>query len=381
MAGDLTPRRIGARRKLNMTPIRRRAGAFGIALFLSALALPVELAFSQDRSAVPPTGFALVSPERAAALRDLPASPGRAALLRAADRALTRSPHAMARVHVEGTLPGQGIYNESQEALRDLPAVRDLAIAFRLTGEPRYAEAAARFLSAWVETYRVSFNPIDETAFEHLFVAWDLLTETYRAPIASRFGEMLRDFSVGYLAHPLRGSTATNNWNSHRVKLIVLAAFALGDAGVIDQAYSAYVSQLRSNIREDGSTIDFAERDAINYVTYSLEPLAVAALAARHHGHDWMESEDGALRRGFSWLQPFADGTKIHEEFVRSTVSFDRTRAAAGLPGFSGTFDRMKTRLVMALAARLDPRFAPTARALRTEVWQNAWLELLHPIP
>lgn len=354
--------------------------AFGLVLILSFVVLAWS-ASAEDRVDIVPNGFALVSPERAAGLRNLPSSPTRAATLRAADRALARQPHAMTRVHVEGTLPGKGIHDESQEALRDLPAARDLALAARVTGDPRYAEAAARIVGAWADIYQVSFNPIDETAFEHLIIAWDLLPAAQRGGLDAAFGRLLREFSFGYLAHPLRGSTATNNWNSHRVKLIVLAAFAIGDPTLIAEARSAYDAQLRANIRSDGSTIDFALRDAIHYVTYSLEPLAVAALAACQHGQDWMQSEDGALRRGFVWLQPYADGTETHEEFVRSTVTFDRTRAAAGVKGFEGPFDRAKTRTAMALAARLDPRFAPTARALRTEVWQEAWLELLIPMP
>jgi len=43
-------------------------------------------------------------------------------------------------------------------------------------------------------------------------------------------------------------------------------------------------------------------------------------------------------------------------------------------------FQPAKARPAMALAARLDPRFAATARALRTEAWQDPWLELLFPL-
>ncbi len=197
-----------------------------------------------------PFGFALISPERAAALRDLTASPPRAAAIRAADRVLSRTPHAMRRVHVEGTLPGRGIYDESAEALKDLPAARALALAGRLTGEARYVEAARNLLKAWIEIYRVSFNPIDETSFDSLFVAWDLLPTASRPGLGPGYGGLLRAFSEGYLARPLRGGTATNNWNSHRVKLIVLSALALGDADLIVRARQAYVAQLARSIHQ-----------------------------------------------------------------------------------------------------------------------------------
>ena len=327
-----------------------------------------------------PRGFAFVSPELASSLSTSPTTPTRAAALRAADRVLSRVPKAMARVHVEGTLPGQGIYDASLEALKDLPAARDLALAARLTGEARYDDAAARLIRAWVETYKVSFNPIDETAFHQLFVAWDLLAESHRAGMAEAYGRMLHAFSRGYLDNPRRGATATNNWNSHRVMLIALAAFALGEPGLVEQARAAYAAQLRANIRADGSTIDFEARDAIRYVVFDLEPLATVELAARQHGQDWRGDADGALIRAIAWLSPYAAGARTHLEFEKTTIAFDLTRRDAGVPGFGGPFDPKKARTAMALAARLDERFIPVARALRSEPWQDRWLEVLLPL-
>jgi len=346
-----------------------------------AFALCLVLFASAANAQTAQAGYALVSPARAEALAATPDSPARAALLRSAERAMALpSSKARERVHVEGTLPGQGIFDESAEALRELPAIRDLALAARVTGQRRYADKAASFLERWLELYRVSFNPIDESGFDSLFVAWDVLPEAQRAPLAQAMARMLRRFAQGYLDNPLRGQTATNNWNSHRAKLIVLAAFATGDTALIARARQTFEAQLSANIRADGSTLDFALRDAVHYVTYSLEPLAMAAYAARLHGEDWTGFAGGALARGFAWIAPYADGSKSHAEFVNSREPFDRRRAEAGVPGFAGPFDRRKTRLLMALAARLDPAYTPIARELRTEVWQESWLEVLYPL-
>ena len=48
-------------------------------------------------------------------------------------------------------------------------------------------------------------------------------------------------------------------------------------------------------------------------------------------------------------------------------------------PDFRAPFDRRKTRLLMGLAARLDPAYAPLAASLRTEVWHDSWLEIRLP--
>jgi hypothetical protein len=111
-----------------------------------------------------------------------------------------------------------------------------------------------------------------------------------------------------------------------------------------------------------------------------MEPLATAALAARQHGQDWMGEAEAALIRALAWLEPYAAGSRTHQEFANTRIAFDRTRRDAGVKGFEGVFDPKKARTAMALAARLDARFVGTARAMRTESWQDAWLELLIPL-
>jgi hypothetical protein len=143
------------------------------------------------------------------------------------------------------------------------------------------------------------------------------------------------------------------------------------------------------NIRPDGSTRDFVERDALHYVVYTLEPMLMAAAAA--HGDDWYgdPAVDGRLALALDWLKPYALGERTHEEFVRSTVEFDRKPANAGVEGSSGMFDRYKAVYLYWIAARLDPRFQPVSDAVappavwrqRHENWQQQRREstVAHP--
>src|SRR5262249_32405082 len=158
-----------------------------------------------------------------------------------------------------------------------------LALAARLTGEARYAQAAAAIIGAWANVYKPSFNPIDETGFDMLFLAWDLLPAEARAPHVAAMAALLRGFAEGYLAHPVGGRSANNNWNSHRVKGIALAAWSLGDTALVRRARETFAAQLRANIRGDGGTLDFEQRDAVHYVVYDLEPLSLTVLASRAH--------------------------------------------------------------------------------------------------
>lgn len=330
--------------------------------------------------------FALVAPQSAASLFGLAATPMGVYALRSAQRSVTRAPQPMPVVHTEGTLPHEGIYDQSAEAKRDWQAALDASLGARLNGDRAFAAKAAEFIAAWLAVYRPSLNPIDETDFDRMLVAFDLLPEADRAGIADGYRAFCRAMATGYLdAMPkLRGGTATNNWQSHRVKLATLTAFACGDAGLVERARAAFAKQLADNIRSDGTTLDFAERDALHYVVYDLEPLAVAALAASTHGQDWYGDGGGALARALTWLAPFAAGAKTHEEFVRSTVEFDRKRAAAGVAGFAGPWAREGAEYLYALAGRLDPQFIPLAAELTpgftgTRRPQAPWLHLTLP--
>lgn len=326
--------------------------------------------------------FALVSPDVVAALRLKSETPQAREVIRAANAAAQREPHALARVHTEGTLPHQGIYDQSREAMRDWPAMRDLALGFALTGDEKYLRAVTRYFAAWLDVYRASLNPIDETGLDNVILAYDLAGKWLPDPVRQKMAELMRALATGYLAvQPnARKGTTVNNWQSHRVKLITLSAFALNDPGLMANAQRALQTQLDYNLRGDGSTVDFEQRDALHYVVYDLEPLLTAALAAKAHGLDWysMKSRSGAsLETALQWLEPYAAGARTHEEFAHTTVEFDRTRAKAGLPGFSGQWDPRLSTMLYQMAGRLNPRWTTLATQLGPA---HPWLALCFPL-
>jgi len=107
-------------------------------------------------------------------------------------------------------------------------------------------------------------------------LAYDLVGKWLPDDLRLKMAELIRALATGYLAvQPnTRKGTTVNNWQSHRVKLITLSAFALNDPRVISSAQRALQTQLDYNLRTDGSTVDFEQRDALHYVVYDLEPLS-----------------------------------------------------------------------------------------------------------
>jgi len=297
--------------------------------------------------------------------------PTATALLAAAERHLADRPNPLAHVHTEGTLPHHGIREQSIAAEKDWPVMRQAALAWRLSGDPRYLRQVDDYLGAWADVYQPDFNPIDETNLEMLISAYALTADNLRLETRAASRRLISDLGNGYLAriqqfHGQNKGTQTNNWQSHRVKLITVAAAALGDRTMLEQAHQAFKQQIADNVLPDGSVTDFHDRDALHYVVYDLEPLVQAALAAKPYGGDWLnlKANGATLGAALDWLVPYANGQRSHQEFVHTHVQFDRDRAGVGEAGYSGTWDPKSSATLFWLAAQLDKRYLPVATQL-----------------
>lgn len=315
------------------------------------------------------------------------AAPAVQALVKNVAARLNDTPKPLARLHTEGTLPHEGIYDASIDAERDLELMRDAALVWRATGDERYLRLVDRFLLAWATTYQPSFDPIDETHFDSMILAYDMTASALPVKTRNAAVAFIAKLANGYVARvdaqprPLSG-TYRNNWESHRVKLIAMAAFTLDDRKLINAAQRLFVEQIGTNVAADGTTVDFVERDALHYVAYDLAPLVVAALSARRHNRNWLtlRAPNGAtLGLALDWLMPYALGAKTHEEFVHSSVPFDAKRREAGLQGYSGQWDPKTSDELFHLAARLSGRYAGVAQ--RLSPMPPAWLSVCLPLP
>ncbi|PZR32849.1 alginate lyase family protein [Caulobacter segnis] len=327
--------------------------------------------------------FGLLDGRFVAALPDLRERPAAAEVIRRADAGLEREPGPLPVVHTEGTLPGTGIREESTKAREDLPIMLNLALAYRMTGQRPYLQSAERFMTAWTDVYKISLNPIDETHFDQVIMACDLVCSEMTAAARDKIRRFTRAMAEGYLdAMDKPRDKPETNWQSHRVKLAVMAAFQSGDKKLIARARDAYDRQIAANINADGTVFDFHERDALHYVTYDLDPLMMAALSAKAHGQDWFERKSAAgssLPGALDWLTPYALGEKTHQEFVRSKIVFDAQRAAAGQAEYQPhPWDRANGVQTFALAAQLSPRYAPVFKTVATETRKPLapWLAL-----
>jgi hypothetical protein len=276
-------------------------------------------------------------------------------------------------VHTEHTLAADPSRQASLAAERDLRRVRDAALAWRNGAGDVWLQRAAAGLKPWFETYRPDLNPIDETPLDALVEAYALVGRGLPADVRQADAAFLERWARAYVRavdaakdDPRAKGVWTNNWQSHRVKLVAMIAAATGSTALQGDAERLFRLQVAQNIRPDGEVLDFRQRDALHYVVYDLEPLLQASLAARSFGRDWyaMPVNGASLAKAVAWLEPYADGRLAHEEFVHSTVAFDAERARAGERGYSGPFQPRTAARLFHLAAAFDPRFAGLADRL-----------------
>lgn len=282
------------------------------------------------------------------------------------------APHPLAHVHTEGTLPHMGIRDQSLEAEHDWPVMLDAALVWHAGVNEKSYDIAHRFLLAWVDIYTPDLNPIDETNLDALIDTYAILADRLEPEERQRISAWLGRWGWDYVASiaraPKPGGIWTNNWQSHRIKLVTMIAAAIDDEKLFAEARRLFRHQIAVNLLADGQVMDFAERDALHYVVYDLEPLLRAALAARAYRDEdwyrWQAPNHASVARSVAWLTPYVTGEKTHAEFVHSKVAFDAQRAAAGVKGFTGAFDVKDAAITYWSAALFDPKLAAIAMRL-----------------
>ena len=302
--------------------------------------------------------------------------------VRVADEAEKRAPRPLAIVSTEGRLPGDPVREASDRSRVDWNAMLALAQAARVTGDARYGMALERYFAAWAAVYEPQGNPISETPFSHVVMAYDIGAQYLTPPTLATTQRMFQR-ALDRLFDPNRVKPGTehNNWQSHRLKLSVALAYALNDQVRLGYLRSLFRQQIATNIAADGMVLDYQQRDALHYTVYSLEPLLTTALIARQHGEDWYRftaSSGASLGRALRWLEPYARGEKTHLEFANTSVSFDRARQAAGVPGFDGLWNPQNAADAYALAARLDAIWIPLSLQLGAGA---EWIRWVFPSP
>lgn len=254
--------------------------------------------------------------------------------LQVADSNLFSTPKPIEIISSAGRLQGDPIKTATISAIKDFKIMYALAVCYRVDAKSKYLSKATQYLVSWANVNQPSGSPIDDTNLDLLIEAFDLLKnylkETDRLIIATWL-EKIALAETSNLRMLPSFETGKNNWNSHRLKVVGEIAFTINNKKLQQWTIEKLKSQIAVNLLPDGSSLDFVLRDAVYYHVYDLEPLVRLAIilkrATKVDYFHFVSTNISSIKKSVDWLIPFVTNVKTHQEFVNSTVKFDKARS------------------------------------------------------
>lgn len=286
--------------------------------------------------------------------------------------ALDDLPNPIDTIRSEGLLKGNPRKERTVIALKDMQKMYALALQYRLVNDKKYLAKSIDFLNTWAEINKPNGDPIDDTNLDKAVETYDLIKTELTPADKKQIEDWLTKTATAEInsvrMKPGRG-TAINNWNSHRLKEVGEIGYTLNNKELINWTIENLKKHIEVNLNADGTSLDFKERDAMHYHIYDLEPmLRLAILIYRANGTDFYsyQSKTGSsIKKSVNWLIPYIKGEKQHEEYVNTTVTFDRDRAKNNEPGFAqgSMFKPALAIPMLRLAVYFDPSLKELLRA------------------
>lgn len=185
-------------------------------------------------------------------------------------------------------------------ALRDMSAaVRDLALAYQLTGGTHYARKAVELIRIWCVDPQTRMEPgfsNIQSWFELPFVTPQLLYGAdllYHYPGWNQHEQRTFLGWVRQLATSAGARTFDNNFENWRINLVAAAGVLLEDDTLLADAFDRYRDVMVVQMSSSGQLLE--ELDRATSLTYSLSVLAAmlqVAEIARHNGEDLYGYQD-----------------------------------------------------------------------------------------
>ncbi|MDP9814786.1 alginate lyase family protein [Spirilliplanes yamanashiensis] len=238
-----------------------------------------------------------------------PTRAGWNALLAAADKDLDREPTVPGTWLVPWYYDDPAGHNAMLGMLRgQANAAYRLALVHRITGDERYAAAAARQITTWIDGVRTYSTAEDSTlAFSNSFplmtFAAHLLRSSPSFPAATQeaFAQFLRTRALG-----MSTMSHQNNWGNWGLVLEVSTAAYLGDRMLFDRAATRWKQFVEQQIAADGHLpLEVHRADGLSGILYSnfaLHPQTLAAEIMRANGldlYDYRAPNGRTLRLAF----------------------------------------------------------------------------------
>lgn len=300
---------------------------------------------------------------------------------------LNDQPNPIDTIRTEGLLKGNPKKERTSAALRDMYKMFALALEYKINSDKKYLYKSTEFLKAWAKINQPNGDPIDDTNLDKAIEAYDLISSDLSTADRTLITDWLSHTALAEINSKRMNrnvGTGVNNWNAHRLKIVGEIGYALNNQDFIKWTTDRLKKHIEVNLNADGTSLDFMERDAMHYHIYDLEPMLKLALIIKRAGgenfYTYQSPKGSSIKKSIDWLIPYIKGEKQHEEYVNTTVKFDRDRAKNNETGFTaGTM--FKPNLALPVL-KLSVYFDKSQSALLARVNENGkdWEMLLNDI-
>lgn len=190
------------------------------------------------------------------------------------------------------------------------------ALAYRMTGEERFAHAAIRHLNAWSREIETMSREEDSTlAFSNLFPAFLFAADLLRTDSPwTREDQAVFEQFICERALPMNCMDHKNNWGNWGMVLAVSCAAYLQDRELLDQCADRWRFFIDTQIAADGHLPHEVNRNegrhGIWYSHFSLMPQTLAAEILRVNGtalFDYASPTGTNLRQACERLIPWIE--------------------------------------------------------------------------
>ncbi len=237
-----------------------------------------------------------------------------------ADKNLNRKASVPEHWHIPGYYRDAKGHTQSKAVLQnDANISYQLALVYRITGDEKYAETAARLAYSWATGIESMSQKDDSTLsfsyhFPAMIFAADLIRESQHWPrdTEQAFHTFLRNRAL-----PMNTMNRNNNWGNWGLVLVMSIAAYLEDDALFERGVERWKHFIESQIADDGHMPHEVRRSGgqrgIWYTHFALFPQTIAAEIARVNGVNLCpyESPNGRnLKMAYELVAKWADKTE-----------------------------------------------------------------------
>jgi hypothetical protein len=198
-------------------------------------------------------------------------------------------------------------------------AMRNLGLAYALSGDPQYAEKALELIRAWCLDPQTYMEPAFTNGQSVIELSTTLPGLLYGADLIWDYAGFTASDKVALqawtraLAASLRErqtETDANNFGDWRLVTLAASAVITEDTALMRYVVDHYRALVPNQIDADGKTVKELHRTkALDYASFAINAISQVCEIARHWGVDLYRFRTadgrGSIERAFTWLAPY----------------------------------------------------------------------------